>query len=172
MTIRDFEPADQEDLHEILGDPQTMAFSEPPYSPAQTRSFLMDFCIGRRAAQAAALKESGKVIGYLLFKPLGNRMVFQPPILAAGPGLRSRRRLGRLGLPGARRPKNHGGNGRPRQIGGPDAKAGHDAGGARRGGAGLLQPFCSRLATYEKIFIFLKKYSDCLLLFENNYAKI
>ena len=60
MTIRDFEPADQEDLHEILGDPQTMAFSEPPYSPAQTRSFLMDFCIGRRAAQAAALKESGK----------------------------------------------------------------------------------------------------------------
>ncbi|MCI8933467.1 MAG: GNAT family N-acetyltransferase [Clostridiaceae bacterium] len=73
MTIRDFEPADQGDLHEILGDPQTMAFSEPPYSPAQTRSFLMDFCIGRRAAQAAALKESGKVIGYLLFKPLGRK---------------------------------------------------------------------------------------------------
>ena len=36
MTIRDFEPADQEDLHEILGDPQTMAFSEPPYSPARS----------------------------------------------------------------------------------------------------------------------------------------
>ena len=70
LFIRDFRPADEGDLHEILGDPQTMAFSEFPYTPAQTRAFLKDFCIGQQAGRAAALKESGKVAGYLLFKPL------------------------------------------------------------------------------------------------------
>lgn len=41
---------------------------EPPYSFEKTKTFLQDFCITKRGAFAAVLKESGKVIGYILFK--------------------------------------------------------------------------------------------------------
>lgn len=70
LTIRPFEAADAPALQAILGDAETMAFVEPPYDLARTEAFLRDFCIGRRGAMAAALRETGQVIGYLLFKPL------------------------------------------------------------------------------------------------------
>lgn len=70
MTIREFVPGDAQDLYEILGDKETMAYSEPPYSFEQTREFLAEFCIEKRGALAAVEKESGKMIGYLLFKAL------------------------------------------------------------------------------------------------------
>ena len=57
-------------LQAILGDAETMAFVEPPYDPERTEAFLRDFCIGRRGALAATLREMGQLIGYLLFKPL------------------------------------------------------------------------------------------------------
>lgn len=70
LLIREFVPGDARDLYEILGDKETMAYSEPPYSFEQTRAFLAEFCIEKRGALAAVEKESGKVIGYLLFKAL------------------------------------------------------------------------------------------------------
>ncbi len=70
LRIREFVPGDAQDLYEILGDAETMACSEPPYSFRRTQAFLEDFCIRRKAALAAVEKESGKVIGYLLFKAL------------------------------------------------------------------------------------------------------
>ena len=70
MLIREFTPEDVEDLHEILGDDETMKLCEPAYNHAKTQKFLEDFCIGRRGALAAAQKESGKVIGYILFKAI------------------------------------------------------------------------------------------------------
>lgn len=70
LRIRPFAPEDARDLHEILGDEETMAYSEPPYSMERTRAFLADFCIGRKGALAAEEKGSGKVVGYLLFSPL------------------------------------------------------------------------------------------------------
>ena len=70
MTIRAFRSDDTADLHEILGDAETMKYSEQPYSFAQTKKFLTEFCIAGNGAFAAALNDSGKVIGYLLFKPL------------------------------------------------------------------------------------------------------
>ena len=70
LTIRPFELTDAADLQAILGDAETMTFVEPPYDLAQTEAFLRDFCIGRQGAQAAVLRETGQVIGYLLFKPL------------------------------------------------------------------------------------------------------
>ena len=70
LTLRPFEMADAEALQAILGDQETMIFVEPPYAPQQTEAFLRDFCIGRQGALAAALRETGQVIGYLLFKPL------------------------------------------------------------------------------------------------------
>lgn len=70
LTIRDFRTEDAGDLQEILGDAETMRFSEPPYSPEKTARFLSEFCIGRSGAAAAVLRERGAVIGYLLFHAL------------------------------------------------------------------------------------------------------
>lgn len=70
MVIREFTPGDVEDLQEILGDDETMKLCEPAYSYEKTRKFLEEFCIGRRGALAAVQRESGKVIGYILFKSI------------------------------------------------------------------------------------------------------
>ena len=70
LVIREFVPEDVGDLHEILGDDETMKLCEPVYSYEKTQKFLEEFCIGRKGALAAVQKESGKVIGYLLFKPV------------------------------------------------------------------------------------------------------
>lgn len=70
MIIRDFNHNDVNDLYEIFGDDKTMEQCEPAYSPEKTDKFLKDFCIGRKAAFAAVLKETDKIIGYILFKPV------------------------------------------------------------------------------------------------------
>lgn len=69
MYIRDFHLHDAGDLQEILGDSETMKNCEPAYSFEKTEKFLEEFCIAKRGALAAVLKESQKVIGYILFKP-------------------------------------------------------------------------------------------------------
>lgn len=69
MYIRDFVPDDLSDLHEIFGDGETMKNCEPAYTLEKTRQFLDEFCIGKNGALAAVLKQSDKVIGYILFKP-------------------------------------------------------------------------------------------------------
>ena len=68
LILRFFRSEDENDLHEILGDEETMRFSEPAFHPEQTRRFLADFCIAKHGAIAAVQKETGKVIGYLLFR--------------------------------------------------------------------------------------------------------
>lgn len=70
LLIREFCADDAQDLYEILGDEETMTYSEPPYTLERTRAFLEDFCIRKKAALAAEERTSGKVIGYLLFKAL------------------------------------------------------------------------------------------------------
>lgn len=67
ILVRDFDPNDVNDLWEILGDEETMKDCEPVYSIEKTERFLKDFCIGRKAAVAAVQRESGKMIGYILF---------------------------------------------------------------------------------------------------------
>lgn len=67
MNLRPFTVEDAADLYEILGDGAVMEYSEPPYSFDKTVDFLNSFCIDRRGAVAAVEKESGKLIGYLLF---------------------------------------------------------------------------------------------------------
>lgn len=70
MVIRDFTMDDLGDLHEILGDDETMRHCESAYSIEKTADFLQKFCIEKRGALAAALKGTGKVIGYILFNDL------------------------------------------------------------------------------------------------------
>ena len=70
MIVREFNSDDVNDLHEILGDEETMKNCEPAYMFEKTQKFLEDFCMGKKGAVAAVLKDSKKVIGYILFKPL------------------------------------------------------------------------------------------------------
>ena len=70
LIIRDFEMEDAADLHEILGDDETMQNCEPAYDFQKTREFLREFCIAKHGAAAAVRRDSGKMIGYILFKPL------------------------------------------------------------------------------------------------------
>ncbi len=67
LLIRNFTLSDATDLYEILGDRETMKNCEPAYTPEQTSEFLERFCINKKGAVAAADKQSGKVIGYILF---------------------------------------------------------------------------------------------------------
>lgn len=67
MLIRSFCLDDAADLHEIFGDAETMKNCEPAYDPAKTKDFLSSFCISRQGALAAVHKDSGKMIGYILF---------------------------------------------------------------------------------------------------------
>lgn len=69
MIVRDFNPDDVHDLHEIFCDDETMQNCEPAYDFQKTQEFLEAFCIAKRGAVAAVLKDSKKVIGYILFKP-------------------------------------------------------------------------------------------------------
>ena len=70
MIVRDFIPEDAADLQEILGDDETMKYCEPAYDFEKTEKFLTSFCIGRKGAVAAVHKESGKMIGYILFNEI------------------------------------------------------------------------------------------------------
>lgn len=70
LILRDFREEDADDLYAILGDDETMACLEPAYDREKTRAFLASFCIGARGALAAAHRESDRVIGYILFKPI------------------------------------------------------------------------------------------------------
>ena len=77
MILRNFTENDLADLHEIFGDPIVMEHTEPAYDLAKTREFLTDFCIDKGKAFAAALKESGKVIGYVLFKEFDEPEIYE-----------------------------------------------------------------------------------------------
>ena len=79
MILRDFTLEDLDDLHEIFSNPIVMENIESTYSLEKTRSFLISFCIERnpKGAFAAVLKETGKVIGYVLFKSIDEPEIFE-----------------------------------------------------------------------------------------------
>ena len=67
MVIRNFTMNDLNDMHDILGDDETMKNCEPAYTIEKTTDFLKKFCIEKRGAVAAVRKENDKMIGYILF---------------------------------------------------------------------------------------------------------
>lgn len=70
LIIRDFCMSDANDLHEILGDAETMKYCEPAYTFEQTQRFLLDFCIVKKGAFAVVQRSTQKVIGYILFNAI------------------------------------------------------------------------------------------------------
>ena len=79
LTLRDFTINDLDDMHEIFGDAEVMAHTEPAYDKEKTEKFLLDFCINRqpKGGFAVVLKETGKVIGYVLFKPVDAPKIYE-----------------------------------------------------------------------------------------------
>ena len=67
IIIRDFTMNDIHDMQDILGDAETMKNCEPAYTIEKTADFVQKFCIEERGAVAAIHKNTGKVIGYILF---------------------------------------------------------------------------------------------------------
>lgn len=67
MLIRDYAEDDVNDLYDILGDAEVMENCEPAYDREKTFRFLSEFCIGKKGAVAAVHKDSGRMIGYILF---------------------------------------------------------------------------------------------------------
>jgi RimJ/RimL family protein N-acetyltransferase len=74
LLIRNFKIDDAGDLYDILGDEETMKYAEPAYTFENTERFLKTFCVEKAGAVAATLKETGKVIGYVLFNDLGDKV--------------------------------------------------------------------------------------------------
>jgi len=79
MILRDFTINDLDDFHEIFSDPVVMENIEPPYDRKKSEEFLRTFCIERKpkGAFAAVLKETGKVIGYVLFKSIDYDEIYE-----------------------------------------------------------------------------------------------
>lgn len=67
IIIRDFTMNDIHDMQDILGDAEAMKNCEPAYTIEKTADFVQKFCIEKRGAVAAIHKDTGKVIGYILF---------------------------------------------------------------------------------------------------------
>ena len=71
------------DLHEIFSDPVVMEHTEPAYDIEKTKHFLHSFCMGEErkeqtpGAFAAVHKQSGKLIGYVLFKDCDEPEIFE-----------------------------------------------------------------------------------------------
>jgi ribosomal-protein-alanine N-acetyltransferase len=70
ILIRSYTMDDVRDLHDILGNAEVMKNCEPAYSLEKTSNFLSKFCIEKRGAVAAVHKDSGKMIGYILFNAI------------------------------------------------------------------------------------------------------
>ena len=79
LVLRDFTIDDIKDLYEILSDAEVMLNIEPVYDKRKTEEFLRTFCIERnpKGAFAAVQKSSGKVIGYVLFKPIDKPEIYE-----------------------------------------------------------------------------------------------
>ena len=136
LLLRDFTMEDLPNLWEIFGDDITMEHMHP-YTAEETKEFLRTFCVERTppGAYAAALKEGGRVIGYLLCSQIDAPGIYElglgvpPRLLAAGLRRRGGPRLDGPSVSCGKRPQagsGDGGRGAVRPLPG---KAGLAAGG-------------------------------------------
>ncbi len=70
LLVRPFRESDAEALHAVLSDPAVMRWIEPPFTEEQTRTFIRENGLCRPArVYAVTLKESGELIGQLIWHP-------------------------------------------------------------------------------------------------------
>ena len=71
LTLRDYRESDAEDALEFLGDPEVMAFVEPPFSLQHAREVLLQWGIRDRLVYALEEKATGRLAGQVIFHPFG-----------------------------------------------------------------------------------------------------
>ena len=71
LTIREYRMTDVEDALAIFSDPEVMRFCEPVYDLPRTEALQLYF-IKRRNEFAVEQRQSGRVIGHLVFSQLPN----------------------------------------------------------------------------------------------------
>lgn len=69
LILRDYRPEDLRDLHAIVSDEETMRFSQKPCTLKETQA-LLNLFLEKKIACAVELKETGRLIGHLLFSQL------------------------------------------------------------------------------------------------------
>lgn len=70
LRVRSFAREDEEALHRLLSDPAVMRWMEPPYSPAQTRAFLLRAGLCQPPlVYAAESLSTNCIIGYVIYHP-------------------------------------------------------------------------------------------------------
>lgn len=67
LSIRKMESKDLHPLHEIVSDPETMRYLEPPFSMEKTRAFLEKAGLADPPLIYAAEDEKGQFVGYVIF---------------------------------------------------------------------------------------------------------
>ena len=79
LILREFKLDDINDFFEIFGDHEVMRDIEPAFNLDQSLEFLKGFCIERepKGAFAAVLKESNKLIGYVLFNSVDEPEIYE-----------------------------------------------------------------------------------------------
>lgn len=69
LIIRDFRENDWNDVYMYLQDEKVMKYVEPPFSPEQTKEFILEFGCKRKMVFALEEKSSVNVIGHAIFHP-------------------------------------------------------------------------------------------------------
>ena len=69
LIIRDYAQQDLKDLLDIFSDPEVMKYSEPVYDEPRTKQ-LLDHFMDKPIAYGAVLRDTGKLIGHILFHQL------------------------------------------------------------------------------------------------------
>lgn len=69
LYLRELKTNDTDSLFEVLSDPQTMHYIEPPYSLEKTRSFVQHAGITNKLVFALILKNTSKLIGHVIYHP-------------------------------------------------------------------------------------------------------
>ena len=66
--VRKFQLSDTDDLYKVLSNPEVMKFIEPPFTYTKTKNFIIQYGLCEKPlVWALELKESGSVIGHVIF---------------------------------------------------------------------------------------------------------
>ncbi len=78
LSVRPFQAEDTEDLYAVLSDAAVMQYLELPFSRAQVEVFLQKCALcPAPLIWAVVLRESGRVIGHLIFHPYDSAQEFE-----------------------------------------------------------------------------------------------
>ncbi len=75
--IRPFTERDADDAFYYLSDPETMYFIQDPFTREDTEGFIRRYGMERKLVYALEHKESGRVIGHVIFHPYEDKEIYE-----------------------------------------------------------------------------------------------